>query len=95
MQKKYTIEFSSRASRDLEKFRKKYWKSYRDYLAVLPALEIDPYGIGKLLKGKFKGLYSLHFGRKPECRVMYEIKNDLVIVVILKIGTRENFYDLF
>ncbi|MBI2996165.1 MAG: type II toxin-antitoxin system RelE/ParE family toxin [Candidatus Melainabacteria bacterium] len=64
-------------------------------MSLLPALELDPYGIGKPLKGEFKGLYSLHFGRKPECRAMYEIKKDLVIVVILRIGTRENFYDIF
>lgn len=95
MQRKFEISYTPRAERDLEKFRKRYWKSYRDYLSILPALETDPYAVGEQLKGNFKGLYSLHFGRKPECRAIYEIKNDLVIVVILKIGTRENFYNLF
>ena len=95
MQKRFTINYTPRAEKDLTKFRKRYWKSYRDFLAVLPALELDPYGIGKPLKGKFKGLHSLHFGRNPECRAMYEIKNDQVIVVIVRIGTRENFYDIF
>ena len=54
---------------------------------------MDPYAVGQPLKGNLKGLYSLHFGRKPECQALYEIKNALVIVIILKIGTRENFYE--
>ncbi len=95
MQRKFKISYTPRSEKELEKFRKKHWKSYRDYMAILPALEADPYGVGKLLRGQFKGLYSLHFGRSPECRAIYEIKNDLVIVVILRIGTRENFYNLF
>ena len=95
MQKRYTIKYSPRAQRDLEKFRKRYWKSYLDYMTVQSALEIDPYGVGKPLKGNFKGFYSMSFGRKPECRVLYEIKDNLVIVFIVKIGTRENFYDIF
>ena len=95
MQKKYKIEFSSRGKKDLKTFRKRYWKSYLDFMTVLPVLEIDPYGIGMSLKGDFKGLYSLHFSRKPECRALYQIQDDMVIVFILKIGTRENFYDLF
>ncbi len=69
--------------------------SYTEFLAMLPALELDPYAVGKPLRGSFKGLYSLRFGRKPECRAIYEIKSKLVIVIILKIGTRENFYDIF
>ena len=93
MQRKFQISYTPKAERDLEKFRKRHWKSYRDFLAVIPLLEMDPYAVGQPLKGNLKGLYSLHFGRKPECRALYEIKNDLVIVIILKVGTRENFYE--
>ena len=95
MQKKYNVEFSTRGKKDLKTFRKRYWKSYLDFMTVLPALELDPYGVGVPLKGAFKGLYSLHFGRKPECRAMYKIADEMVIVFILRIGTRENFYDIF
>lgn len=95
MQRKFQISYTPKAERDLEKFRKRYWKSYRDYLALIPALESDPYAIGKPLKGPFKGMYALHFSRRPECRALYEIKNDLVIVLIVRIGTRENFYGIF
>ncbi|MBI3590073.1 MAG: type II toxin-antitoxin system RelE/ParE family toxin [Candidatus Melainabacteria bacterium] len=95
MQRRYTISYTPRAERDLEKFRKRYWKSYRDFLTILATLELDPYAVGIPLKGNYKGLYALHFGRKPECRAIYEIKDELIIVIVLKIGTRENFYDLF
>ena len=95
MQRKFQISYTPKAEKDLEKFRKRYWVSYGDYLGILPALESDPYGIGRPLKGAFKGLYVVHFGRKPECRAIYEIKNTLVVVLIVRIGTRENFYDIF
>ncbi len=92
MQRKYKIEFSSKASKDLEKFRKKYWKAYRDFLALVPALEADPFGVGQKLKGNLKGLYSLHFGRSPECRAIYQIHNEVITVIILRISTREDAY---
>ena len=95
MQKNYKIRFSSRGKRDLEKFRKRYWKSYLDFMTAMTILKIDPYGIGIPLKGHFKGLYALHFGRKPECRALYQIEDNLVVVFIVRIGTRENFYDIF
>lgn len=94
MQRKFQISYTPRAERELTKFRKRHWASYRDYLAILPALESDPYAVGKPLKGPYKGLFVLHFGRKPECRAVYEIKNDVVVVLIIRIGTRENFYDI-
>ena len=95
MKKRFKITYTPRGERDLTRFRKRYWKAYNDYLIQLAALECDPYGIGEPLKGNLKGYYALHFSRKPECRAIYEIKNDLVIVVIVRIGTRENFYDIF
>ncbi len=95
MQKRYKIRFSTKASKDLEKFRKRYWKSYLDFMTIVPALELDPYGIGRPLKGSFKGSYAIHFGRKPECRALYQIEDNTITVFILRIGTRENFYDIF
>ena len=95
MKKKYEIRFSIRGKRDLEKFRKRYWKSYLDFVTSMQALKIDPYGVGGHLKGNLKGLYALHFSRKPECRALYQIRDDLIIVFILRIGTREKFYDIF
>ena len=95
MQKEYEIRFTARGKRDLDKFRKRYWRSYLDFMTVAPVLKIDPYGVGRPLKGNCKGLYSLHFGRKPECRALYEIKDYLVVVFVMRIGTRENFYDIF
>ncbi len=95
MKKEFKIDFSRKAKKDLEKFRKKYWKSYSDFLSLVPVLSLDPYGVGEPLKGNLKGLYALHFGRKPECRALYKIESEMVLVLVLKIGTRENFYNIF
>lgn len=90
--RKFKIKLSTKASKDLRKFRKRYWKSYRDFLKSIVKLECSPFSTGKALKGELKGLYSLHFSRNPECRAIYEIKEHLKIVIILHIDTRENIY---
>lgn len=46
--------------------------------------------IGESLAGKLKKLRSHHFSFvRTQYRIVYEIKDDLIVVVI---GTRENFY---
>ena len=92
MEKRYQIRFTSRGSKDLNTFRSRHSKSYVEFLKVLPLLEIDPYKVGNKLKGKYKGFFSLHFSRKPECRAIYKIEEDIVTVLIIRINTRENIY---
>lgn len=46
--------------------------------------------IGKSLNGKLKNLRSHHFGFiRTQYRIAYEVRGNLIIVAI---GTRENFY---
>lgn len=92
MEKRYQIRFTSRGSKDLNTFRRRYNKSYIEFLKILLLLEIDPYKVGTKLKGEYKGFFSIHFGRKPECRAIYKIEEDIVTVLIIRIDTRENIY---
>ncbi len=92
MEKRYKIRFTSRGEKDLNTFRNRYRKSYIELLKNLPLLEIDPYKAGDSLKGKYKGFFSLHFSRKPECRAIYKIEENIVTVIIIRIDTRENIY---
>ncbi len=95
MKRKYKVNYTPKAEKDLIVFRKKYWKSYLDFLTTVAALETDPRGVGEPLKGNLKGFYALHFGRKPECRALYEIIDKDIVIIIIRIGTRENFYNIF
>ncbi|MCD6336362.1 MAG: hypothetical protein J7M27_13740 [Candidatus Latescibacteria bacterium] len=56
----------------------------------LPAIQADPYGVGKLLAGALKGERSYSFGRKPEYRILYFVEGDQITVTIM--GTREGVY---
>lgn len=56
----------------------------------LPAIQADPYRVGKLLVGALKGEKSYSFGRKPEYRILYFVEGDQITVTIM--GTREGIY---
>lgn len=46
--------------------------------------------LGKPLVGKLSGLWSLRIG---DYRVIYQIKYDKLLILVLKIGHRRNVYD--
>jgi mRNA interferase RelE/StbE len=45
---------------------------------------------GKPLKGKFKGLRSLRAGKY---RILYEIRENLLLIVVIAIGHRKKVYE--
>ena len=52
-------------------------------------LQISP-ELGVTLTGNLTGLWKLRIG---DYRVIYQIKNEELIILILKIGHRKNIYD--
>lgn len=59
----------------------------------MPRLREDPY-IGKRFSGKnLQKFFKLAFRhKKNDYRVVYQIKKKEVLIVLLAIGSRENFY---
>lgn len=53
-------------------------------------LSVDPYKNGMPLSGHLKGQWKLRVGNY---RVIYEIKDEKVLVLILTIDVRGNVYD--
>lgn len=50
--------------------------------------------IGDRLKGDLSSIYSYHLHEKGvEYRIAYQIKTKDIVVLVLQIGTRENFYE--
>ncbi|MFZ4388148.1 MAG: type II toxin-antitoxin system RelE family toxin [Chthoniobacterales bacterium] len=49
----------------------------------------NPRRVGKPLKGDLSGFWS---ARRGEYRVVYEINDDVVTVIILRIGHRRDIY---
>ncbi len=76
-------------TKESEDFIKKCDKAVRDrILGSLRRLENDP-EIGKPLTSIMAGLWSLKIG---DYRAIYQIKNNELIVVVIKIGHRKNVY---
>ena len=55
--------------------------------AINRKLSLDPEAYGKPLTGEFKGYWRL---RVEDCRVIYRIVKDQVLVVVVKIGARKD-----
>jgi len=55
--------------------------------AINRKLSLDPEAYGKRLTGEFKGYWRL---RVEDCRVVYRIIKDQVLVLVVKIGVRKD-----
>ena len=83
----YWIEFENRCLRELKRLDKKTAKKALEIIENHIAK--DPYN-AKPLKGPYKGLYSF---RQSDYRIIYEIIEDTITIVVLRIGHRKNVYD--
>ena len=82
----YNIEFDKKVA-DL--FRK-LDKSLQERIGKkIELLKNNPH-LGIPLVGNFSGLWKLRIG---EYMAVYQIKNEQLIILILKIGHRKNIYD--
>lgn len=82
---RYTIVIPKRVRKEINKIDMRYQKKIQ---ASLVALGSDPF-IGKKLEGKYKNQWSL---RIWPYRIIYEIKNDLLVVLVIRVGHRQGVY---
>lgn len=84
---KYEVEISESAEKFLEKIPK------RDRLRIIEkidALEGDPIPAGSIkLHGHREALYRIRSG---DYRVVYSIKKDILVVLVVEIGHRREIY---
>lgn len=86
--KKYSVEFSKKASKFLDQLAKKDQVIFRRVMAVILSLQEDPFQ-GKPLMNVLKGLYSSRVG---SCRIVYSIQRKKVFVSVIKVGHRRDIY---
>ena len=84
----YKIEFSHLAAGELEKIYRADRKLYFRFIQAIEPLKENPY-LGKRLKGKLLGDYSLRVG---DYRVIYTIHKNRLIVYIIDLGHRKEIY---
>ena len=82
----FEVRFKKSVKKDLQKLSKSLQKQVLN--DIQRSLAKDPYN-GKALSGEFKGLYRWRTGN---VRVIYEIQNKRLIVLVLRIGHRKDVY---
>lgn len=84
---KYVVEITASAEKSLEKIPK---KDRLKIIEKIDALEHDPMPSGSIkLQGVKEALYRIRSG---DYRVVYSIKRDHLIVLIVEIGHRREIY---
>ena len=83
---KYRIEFKRSAAKALEKVPKRDRKRIRDKIDSLAVNLPDP-NITKI-----KGDNPFHRIRVGDYRIINEIQNDILVILVLKIGRRKDIY---
>lgn len=85
----YEIYFGSAVKKDLQKLPKNIQDKVYTVFSLLSANPM----LGSGLKGEFLGYSSYHFKeKKTEYRIIYEIRNTELVVLVILVGTRENIY---
>jgi len=85
----YTVQLSHRATKELKKVRKEVAKRIIESLELIA---VNPYAEVLNFK-KLKTNASLYRIRIGDYRVIYEIKADLLIVLVVRVGHRKDVYD--
>ncbi|MFA6349353.1 MAG: type II toxin-antitoxin system RelE/ParE family toxin [Candidatus Omnitrophota bacterium] len=84
----HKIEFSNHAAKQLDKIYRSDRKLYARFIAAMEPLKSNPY-LGKSLKGRLAGDYSLRVG---DYRVIYTIYKNILSVYIIDLGHRREIY---
>ena len=85
----YTLKFTSAALQKLEKLD---LNIRRRVFSDIEKLRENPrpHGVGKL-KTK-EGLYRIRVGPGKNYRVIYQIRDDILLVLVVKVGDRKDVY---
>ncbi|MBU1998265.1 MAG: type II toxin-antitoxin system RelE/ParE family toxin [Candidatus Omnitrophota bacterium] len=84
----YNLEFSRLAGRELEKIYRIDKQLYFRFIAAVEGLKTNPF-LGKYLKGRLAGNYSLRVGNY---RVIYSIYKNRLLIYIIDLGHRREVY---
>ena len=90
MEKKcYEVKFTESAEKDLKKLNKSIAKLLKKWISENLIGTQNPKQRGKALTGNFKGLWRYRVG---SYRIVAEIKNDILLILIIEISDRKETY---
>ncbi|HAH52324.1 MAG TPA: type II toxin-antitoxin system mRNA interferase toxin, RelE/StbE family [Balneola sp.] len=86
----WKVEFDDRARKELRKLDKQTQDRILKWLRTNLATEEDPRRTGKSLKGRMKGLWRYRVG---DYRIVSQIQDEQILILIIRIGHRRDVYD--
>jgi len=86
----WKIEFDSDVEKDLRKLGHTAQKKILTYLKNKLMLVSDPRTLGKPLSGELSGLWRYRVG---DYRILAQIEDDALIILVIHVGHRKNVYD--
>ena len=90
MEKKfYEVKFTESAEKDLKKLNKSIAKLLKKWISENLIGTQNPKQRGKALTGNLKGLWRYRVG---SYRIVAEIKNDILLILIIEISDRKETY---
>lgn len=84
----FRIEFTKSAAREFSKLPRAVQGKVQDALHLLSA---NPFSELIRVK-KLKGAASLYRVRIGDYRIVYEIRNEILTIIVIKIGNRKDVY---
>ena len=85
----WTVEYADTAKGQLRKLDKQTARRIVDYMDARVAGSDDPRSAGKALTGPLGGLWRYRVGN---CRVICEIQDGILRVLVVRIGNRREVY---
>jgi len=86
----WKVEFDDRARKELRKLDKQTQDRILKWLRTNLATEEDPRRTGKSLKGRMKGLWRYRVG---DYRIISQIQDEQILILVIRIGHRRDIYD--
>ena len=85
----WTIEYAETAKKQLRKLEKSAARRIVDFMDERIAPSVDPRELGKALKGPLGDLWRYRVG---DYRVLCDIQDGVLTVLVLQIGNRREVY---
>ena len=85
----WTIRYTDTARRGLRKLDRDTVRRFVNFMDERVAPSGDPRRVGRALTGPLGGLWRYRVGN---CRIICDIQDDIVCVLVLRIGKRDGVY---
>jgi len=86
----WTIEYDSRALKDLKKLDRTIQREILDYMDQRVAMAKDPRDFGKPLRASKFGLWRY---RVRDYRIICELQENQLVVLVVAVGHRSTIYE--